>query len=265
MGTITRANVLSITIVHAFYDELAPYYHFLYPDWDASIERQARGLAAVFADLGIAPQATVLDAACGIGTQALGLAALGFHVTASDIAESAVARARHEARSRNLEISFAVADLRTLSAVHQVPFAAVVACDNAIPHLLTDAEIEQALIECHRCLRPGGSLVISVRDYDRIERKTPDIRPYGSRVEGGVEYTATQVWEWDGDQYDLRFELSELHPDGERRTHEFRSRYYAIGIARLQGLMTKAGFTAVHRRDDGFFQPLLVGTRAAAP
>jgi SAM-dependent methyltransferase len=140
---------------------------------------------------------------------------------------------------------------------------AIVVCDNAIPHLLTDAEIEQALVECYRCLCPGGGLVISVRDYDRIERKTPDIRPYGSRVEGGVEYTATQVWEWEGDRYDLRLQLAEHHPDGERRIREFRSRYYAIGIARLQELMTKAGFAAVHRRDDGFFQPLLVGTRGA--
>ena len=28
-----------------FYDELAPYYHLLYPNWEASSARQSRGLS----------------------------------------------------------------------------------------------------------------------------------------------------------------------------------------------------------------------------
>ena len=76
-----------------FYDRLAPYYHLLYPDWEVSMERQARGLAAVLEEFGIPRGARILDAACGIGTQTLGLAALGYQLSASDIAPLAVARA----------------------------------------------------------------------------------------------------------------------------------------------------------------------------
>jgi hypothetical protein len=32
----------------SFYDELAPLHHLIYQDWDASIERQGRQLAALF-------------------------------------------------------------------------------------------------------------------------------------------------------------------------------------------------------------------------
>lgn len=49
-----------------FYDGLAPYYHLLYPNWDASIDRQSRGLAHVLDGLGVTPGSDVLDAACGM-------------------------------------------------------------------------------------------------------------------------------------------------------------------------------------------------------
>jgi SAM-dependent methyltransferase len=90
--------------IQQFYDELASLYHLVYPDWNASIERQAAALDAVIRECW-PPVRTILDAACGIGTQALGLAQLGYHVTSSDLSPSAVARARREAVDRDLDIS----------------------------------------------------------------------------------------------------------------------------------------------------------------
>src|SRR5215470_9621610 len=94
-----------------FYDRLAPYYHLLYPNWEASSARQSRGLSHVLTEFGVEPGSAILDAACGIGTQALGLAQLGYNVTASDLAPAAVERADTEALARGLTINFAVADL----------------------------------------------------------------------------------------------------------------------------------------------------------
>ena len=33
-----------------FYDRLSPYYHLLYPNWDASMAWQSRGLSQVLAE-----------------------------------------------------------------------------------------------------------------------------------------------------------------------------------------------------------------------
>ncbi len=98
----------------AFYDELADDYHLMFADWWRNARWQGDVLTDLLGRHGIAPPATVLDCTCGIGTQALPLAAKGFRVTASDLSEAAVARARDEARGRGIDVRFGVADVRTL-------------------------------------------------------------------------------------------------------------------------------------------------------
>ena len=76
-----------------FYDLLARDYHLLYPDWEQAIRAQAAALSGLIEAAHAGAKGTVLDCACGIGTQALGLAALGYTVTGSDISPKSVAGA----------------------------------------------------------------------------------------------------------------------------------------------------------------------------
>lgn len=247
-----------------FYDDLAPLYHLLYPDWEASIARQGAQLASLLTANAVPPGASILDAACGIGTQTIGLAQHGFRVRASDVAPAAVTRARDELTRRGLPADVHVADLRALESVHARGFAAVLACDNALPHLLSDADITTALRSCEEQLVPGGPLVISVRDYASIPRRAREVRPYGVHDDAGRRFLAVQVWDWDGDQYDVRLYLTCEREDGTCTTQVLKSRYYAITIARLTELMRDAGFLNITRDDAAFFQPILIGFRASA-
>src|SRR4051794_13174242 len=63
-----------------FYDRMAPLYDLIFPDWDASIERQADGIAGIIHERWRSGGRSVLDVACGIGTQSIGLARRGFAV-----------------------------------------------------------------------------------------------------------------------------------------------------------------------------------------
>ena len=103
----------------AFYDDLAADYHLIFEDWERSIDRQADGA-------GHAPGRceTVLDAACGIGTQALGLARAGFAVTASDVSPAAVARCSREAAARGLPVRTAVATCARSTWAASTPWSA---------------------------------------------------------------------------------------------------------------------------------------------
>ncbi|MBX7220556.1 MAG: class I SAM-dependent methyltransferase [Blastocatellia bacterium] len=244
-----------------FYDELAPYFHLIFQDWEASVARQGNQLTALLAARWPGCR-TVLDVSCGIGTQAIGLAQNGFVVTASDLAAGAVARARTEARTRGLQISFAVGDMRSCFTQHGGGFDLVLSGDNSVPHLLTDADIVLAFRQMLACLRPGGGCVVTVRDYDREPHGTGIVKPYGVRVENGFRYVALQVWDFTGEQYDFTlFLIEENLSTGAVQTRAMQSRYYAIGTDKLLALMREAGFVDVERLDGVFYQPVLVGTK----
>ncbi len=249
----------------SFYDRLAPFYHLLYGDWEAAVSAQGAALSALLQRHGVSAGQPVLDAACGIGTQALGLLAQGHRVEASDLSEGAVQRLRAEAARRGYEVRARVDDLRSLSGAPDGSMAAVLACDNSVPHLLSDDEILQCFRSCRRVLREGGMLVISVRDYAAIERKNPDVRPHGlQRDADGRRFLAVQAWEWAGDCYDLRMYLTSESAEGRCETQVMVSRYYAVTVARLVELMHEAGFVEVQRHDDVLFQPVLLARRASS-
>jgi SAM-dependent methyltransferase len=243
-----------------FYDRVSPFYHLIHGDWEASVRRQAEQLDGVIRERWGGGVRTVLDATCGIGTQALGLAGLGYDVTASDISPVPLERAKREAERRNLRIAFGLADLRNLASAYPRTFDVVLACDNAIPHLLSDSEIRDAFRQMLRCVSAGGGCVISVRDYDPTDSGVKFV-PLGVREDGGRRFLVFQVWEYHGAIYDLSMYFVEDGGGSECATHAMRSKYYAIPVSRLIELMTEAGFRDVRRLDGRFFQPLIVGTK----
>lgn len=247
--------------VRDFYDQFAESYHLIFADWRASQERQAATLDRLIrAELGPGPHA-ILDCACGIGTQAIGLARLGHHVHATDLSPAAVARAAQEATAAGVTLSLDVADMRTLAQEVTGTFDVVIACDNALPHLLTDADLRLAAANIATKLRPGGLFLASIRDYDHLaqarpESETPRVLdgPDGRRI-------SFQVWDWafDGETYQVHQFLLRQRGDGWRTDH-FETPYRALLRADLDLALRAAGFerTRWHEPDaSGYYQPIV--------
>jgi 2-polyprenyl-3-methyl-5-hydroxy-6-metoxy-1,4-benzoquinol methylase len=244
-----------------FYSRLTPYYHLIHTDWHRSIEEQAAVLDAIIRENWGNDVSSILDVSCGIGTQALGLAKLGYQVTASDLSREEIERAKQEAEERGLEISFSVADMREAFIHHRRQFDIVISCDNAVPHLLNDNDILTAFRQFYQCTLHGGGCLISVRDYENETLEGQTWKSHGIREEKDVRYLIFQVWDFHGPTYDLSLYVVEDRGEAECTTHVMRSQYYAIGIKKLIRLMAEAGFTDVRRIDNQFFQPIIIGTR----
>ena len=242
-----------------FYDDLAPHYHLLFEDWDAGSDRQGRQLASIIRNNW--PSASlILDVSCGIGTQAIALAANGYCVTASDLSAGAIDRARLEAQKRRQSISFSVCDMLSAHAHHGGGFDVVISCDNALPHLLTDESISAALKQIFDCARPGGGCLITIRDYEHEKRGKNIFKPYGVRVDGGYRYAIFQVWDFNGDIYDLTMFIVKEDLHSKHVTAEtMHSRYYAISTANMMRLMEQVGFEQVKKVETGNI-PALLGT-----
>ncbi|GAA4924111.1 class I SAM-dependent methyltransferase [Streptomyces coeruleoprunus] len=261
-----------------FYDDLAADYDLMYADWDTSVVRQGVALDdRITRALGPGGH-DVLDCACGIGTQALGLAARGHRVTGTDLSPVAAARAAREAAARGLRLAAGAADMRALP-LRDASFDVVVCADNSLPHLLTPDDVRTALAEMRRVLRPGGLLLVTTRPYDALRAERPLSTPPAVRTGPDGRSVTFQLWHWhdDGEHYDL--ELFQLRPgtaetpapDGglapehdQWVTTVRRATYWALTRDRLTALATEAGLhsTAWHDPEEtGFFQPMLTAHR----
>lgn len=99
----------------------------------------------------------VLDAACGIGSTSLYLAARGYETVGLDISESAIAQAALEAASRGLDCVFEVADMSDFDG-YAGRFDTIV--DNASYHSIP-GELRPGYMACAaRAAAPGAKLYI---------------------------------------------------------------------------------------------------------
>ncbi|HJS29656.1 MAG TPA: class I SAM-dependent methyltransferase, partial [Anaerolineales bacterium] len=217
--------------------------------------------AILRAELGQGPH-RILDCACGIGTQTIGLALLGHDLTATDLSPKAAARARAEAQKMGLTgIHFDTLDFFSLGQQFSAEFDAVLACDNALPHLLSEDDIHQAASNFRRCLKPEGMMLISTRDYDKVLREHPSGTLPGRIVEGGHQRIVFQLWDWTGDST-YKVEIFLLTEDqGEWEVKSMQTTYRAWRRAELNRSIGEAGFRDLRWLDPeetGFFQPILI-------
>lgn len=118
---------INMDITQSFYNQLASRYDKLFLDWQAATHEQAELLDVIFKSCGFDCRARVLDCACGIGTQAIGLALLGYEVTASDISSGELEEAKKRAAEGQTEIRFEQADFCSLSETFSQQFDIVIA------------------------------------------------------------------------------------------------------------------------------------------
>ena len=173
-------------ITQKFYDSLASQYDKLFSDWNSATCEQAEILNRIFKAYGFGCGASILDCACGIGTQAIGLSRLGYGVTASDFSDAEISEAKARATDSNVKIRFENADFRELSKAFSEQFDIVIAMDNALPHMLTGEDMKKAIGSIVDRIGENGIFVGSIRDYDAILKdKPPYSPPYIHKTEIG--------------------------------------------------------------------------------
>ena len=248
-------------MIKEFYDELSPFYHLLFQNWEVSIDRHATILDGIIKSEWGDKVYTIVDVSCGIGTQAIGLARLGYQVDASDLSPKAIKRAKDETEKRGLNIKYSVSDMRNASNNYSKKFDVLISCDNSVPHLLSDVDILNAFREFYNCIKPGGGCLITIRDYEKESHDGIQFKPYDVRVDQGVKYIIFQIWEFHGSIYDLSMYFIQDDGTNQAKTRIFRSQYYAVNISNLVDLLKEAGFKNVKQVESDFFQPVVVGSK----
>jgi len=251
-----------MNIVQTFYDDMASQYDKLFLDWKSTTKEQAVILNKIFTDNGFDHNAHLLDCACGIGTQAIGLAGLGYNVTASDISDSELSEAKKRADENGVRIQFEHADFCALSDTFKEQFDIIIAMDNALPHMPTEEALGKAVKSIANQIKSGGLFVASIRDYDDLlKKKPPYSAPYIHKTAKG-QRVSFQTWRWNDENYHLTQYI--IDDEDTLQIHKFECEYRATRRAELTDLLLAGGCTKVLWKlpeETGFYQPIVIARK----
>lgn len=251
-----------MSITQTFYDNLAAQYDKLFLDWQAATQEQAEILDRIFTDNGFGKSSGILDCACGIGTQAIGLAAIGYSVTASDISDAELAEAKQRAKRNNVSVRFEHADFCALSDTFSEQFDIVIAMDNALPHMLTADDLASAIKSIVNQIKDDGIFVASIRDYDALLMDKPPYSPAYIHKTAKGQRVAFQTWSWMDDNYRLIQYI--IDDEDSLQVSKFECEYRATRREELTDLLKENGCSEVvwlFPEETGFYQPVVVARK----
>jgi glycine/sarcosine N-methyltransferase len=181
-----------------------------------------------------------------------------FSPTGTDLSRRAIERARQEAQTRGIPATLRRADVRRVREAVTGTFDGVISCDNSLPHLLTDRDLDQAL----------GS----IRDYDSLRQTRPAGVPITLHGQHGSRHGAGQSWTWsaDADHVDIILFTFREQAAGAWAVSAHETRYRALRRDQLSQALERQGFASAEwllPEQSGYYQQLVVAVadRTATP
>ncbi len=247
-----------------FYNALAEDYHVLYRDWQAMMEREGLMLRRWFKDRNIV---TVLDASCGTGTQAIALAQIGYRVLASDPSARMIEKAKANAATYSVsqQIHFLQAGFLDIAKMTDGDLDAIVTKGDAFPHLIADWEIEETLNGFYRLLRPGGTVLIGMLDFEPLLEERPRFMPgrvHDPEANEGERIVIFEVWDWDeGPPRIVTKNQFVVRGEGEHYTTKvYPIKCRALTAEEVQVVLLEAGFVDIETIRDRS-ELVMIGTK----
>lgn len=137
----------------------------------------------------------ILDLACGTGTIAVSLARRGYRVVGVDRSEEMLAVADEKARRAGVKIQWTLQDMRRFRLPYKVD--AAVSLFDSFNYLVEDGDLEKALAQTAKALKPGAPLVFDLHTESRL-------REYGESLFADSGEEVSYIWE---SEYDEKLRL----------------------------------------------------------
>lgn len=243
-----------------YYNYFADMYHIILPDWESDIQTEGKIIKKLLERYSETPVTSVLDCMCGIGIQTMSLALEGFQVYGSDISHGEIAFAKKESIRRGLDIEYQVADCKKLKETFLQKFDAIIAMDNAMPHLLSEENFTVALKSIYDQLNDNGVFLASFRNYDEILKMKPTMAyPPRRKYTSSAVYTILKMWNW---EEDICTSEQYVIEDTQNDHHIYYQTYkqWAVTKETIFAICNKTSFQKKYwllESDTDYYQPIL--------
>lgn len=156
----------------------SPYYSVLYKERNE--DEAAFFLNNLLAFLHPAPNAAILDLACGKGRHALYLNQQGFVVTGIDFSEKNI---EHNLQYENDKLSFFVHDMRNLFRINYFDF--VFNLFTSFGYFEKETDNEDVIKAVSKALKHKGKFVL---DFMNVDKTISELQEYETKIMDGIEF-----------------------------------------------------------------------------
>lgn len=183
----------------------------------------------------------ILDMACGTGSCAIHLAALGAKVSAFDSSLEMIKRARRKARQHRLSINFKIGQF--LNSPINDSFDLVICIYDALNHLMNENELRQAFSNAYGLLNNNGFFVFDMNTPGGFRRNWKNY----TLIREDKKYHSS--WQADYNEGERLAELNitifkKKHGNlYEKSTARFTERGYSL--SEIKSALRKAGFSRI--------------------
>lgn len=144
----------------AFYEEFSKYYDLIF---------QAKKPQLDFIKKRTPKEGKILDVAAGTGNHALALGEEGYDLRAVEYDQRMLEVLEEKRKKQNLKMIARQGDMKEIKSYYPEDFFDTLYCiGNSLVHLTTVAEIEKFLEGAYGVLKPQGTLIVQIINYDRI-------------------------------------------------------------------------------------------------
>lgn len=152
-----------------FYSPIAEHYSEIFPYNPAQLE-------FIEKELGVLDGKTILEVGCATGELAFQLASKGASITAIDLSNSLLSKAKESRPHENITYRWANM-LHTARLFGRSKFDSVVCFGNTLVHLMNPMQMRDFFSGVLTVLKPGGVFLLQILNYDEIFREKPSLLP----------------------------------------------------------------------------------------
>ena len=192
---------------------------------------------------------SVLDCACGTGIQSIGLAKLGYQVSASDISLRIIQELKTKAEADGLAITAKRAGFRDLKGWQSARFDAVVCSGNSLTLVPKIEDIPRALTSMLRVVRAsGGVVVVGMHNYLRLKQEGKNLLVRRISTDDGDGEIVLDLRSFGADRVQITYMFINL-VDTKWRLRTYTKSYLCLSANELRDTMLKVGFDSVQLLD----------------
>jgi SAM-dependent methyltransferase len=142
--------------MNSYYQKYASLYDIFYSD--KPYKEEAKFIDDCFRQYGVPPINRVLELACGTGSHAMELEAIGYNITASDSSEEMIKFAKQKANLLKSKVNFCIQDMRSINSQGQ-PFDAIICLFDSIGYITSNKDLNKTFTGISEHLRIGGLFI----------------------------------------------------------------------------------------------------------